>query len=120
MIKQQVAFTESLTMMSGLFAVIVLTVLTGMSHDHGEVVAFIVHYSLWLVLVPFDCNFDIMIYMIIIMMIMMMMMMMMMTIIIIIIIIIIITSLKEVHVPSLRWLTVFKGDFSGFRVWLNL
>ena len=33
MIKQQVEFTESLTMMSGLFAVIVLvTLLTGMSH----------------------------------------------------------------------------------------
>ena len=32
MIKQQVEFTESLTMMSGLFAVIVLTFLTGMSH----------------------------------------------------------------------------------------
>ena len=28
----QVEFTESLTMMSGLFAVIVLSVLTGMSH----------------------------------------------------------------------------------------
>ena len=32
MIKQQVEFTESLTMMSGLFAVIVLTLSTGMSH----------------------------------------------------------------------------------------
>ena len=32
MIKQQVEFTESLTRMSGLFAVIVLTLLTGMSH----------------------------------------------------------------------------------------
>ena len=32
MIKQQVEFTESLTMMSGLFAVIVRTLLTGMSH----------------------------------------------------------------------------------------
>ena len=32
MIKQQVEFTESLTMMSGLFAVIVLSLLTGMSH----------------------------------------------------------------------------------------
>ena len=44
------------------------------------------------------------------------MMMMMM----IIIIIIIIISLKEVYVPSLWWLTVFKDDFFGFRVWLNL
>ena len=32
MIKEQVEFTESLTMMSGLSAVIVLTLLTGMSH----------------------------------------------------------------------------------------
>ena len=31
-ISLQVEFTESLTMMSGLFAVIVLSVLTGMSH----------------------------------------------------------------------------------------
>ena len=31
-ISLQVGFTESLTMMSGLFAVIVLSVLTGMSH----------------------------------------------------------------------------------------
>ena len=34
--------------------------------------------------------------------------------------IIIIISLKEVYVPSLWWLTVFKDDFFGFRVWLNL
>ena len=39
---------------------------------------------------------------------------------IIIIIIIIIISLKEVYVPSLWWLTVFKDDFFGFRVELNL
>ena len=32
------------------------------SHDHGDVVAFIVHYILWLVLAPFVCNFDIMIF----------------------------------------------------------
>ena len=42
-------------------------------------------------------------------MIIMMMMMMMM-------IIIIIISLKEVYVPSLWLLTVFKDDFFGFRV----
>ena len=36
------------------------------------------------------------------------------------IIIIIIISLKEVYGPSLWWLTVFKDDFFGFRVWLNL
>ena len=34
----------------------------------------------------------------------------------IIIIIIIIISLKEVYVPSLWLLTVFKDDFFGFRV----
>ena len=42
----QVEFTESLTMTSGLFAVIVLSVLTGMSRPHdGDVFVFIVHRS---------------------------------------------------------------------------
>ena len=30
------------------------------------------------------------------------------------------SSLKEVYIPSLWWLTVFKDDFYGFRVELNL
>ena len=44
-----------------LFAVIVLSILTGMSHWYdGDV--YIVHHSLWLILVPFVCNLDIMIF----------------------------------------------------------
>ena len=47
LISLQVEFTESLTMMSGLFAVIVLLVLTGMHVPHdGDVVIFIVHHGL--------------------------------------------------------------------------
>ena len=30
------------------------------------------------------------------------------------------SSLKEVYIPSLWWLIVFKDDFFGFRVELNL
>ena len=45
-----------------LFAVIVLSMLTGMSHWYdGGVAVYIVHHSLWLMLVPFVCNLDIMI-----------------------------------------------------------
>ena len=55
----QVEVTESLTMMSGLFAVIVLSVLTGMSHMMVMFVFLIVHHSLWCVLVAFVCNLDI-------------------------------------------------------------
>ena len=44
-----------------LFAVIVLSILTGMSHWYdGDV--YIVHHSLWLILVPFVCNLDSMIF----------------------------------------------------------
>ena len=53
-ISLRVEFTESLTLISGLFAVIVLSVLTGMF--------FIVHHGLWLVFVPFFCNLYIMIF----------------------------------------------------------
>ena len=57
----QVEFTESLTTMSGLFPVAVVVVLTGMSHMMlSHVVDFIMHYSLWLMLVPFICNIYIM------------------------------------------------------------
>ena len=46
-----------------LFAVIVLSILTGMSHWYdGDVAVYIVHHSLWLILVPFVCNLDIMIF----------------------------------------------------------
>ena len=46
-----------------LFAVIVLSMLTGMSHWYdGGVAVYIVHHSLWLMLVPFVCNLDIMIF----------------------------------------------------------
>ena len=46
-----------------LFAVIVLSILTGMSHWYdGDVAVYIVHHSLWLMLVPFVCNLDIMIF----------------------------------------------------------
>ena len=58
-ISLQVEFTESLTMMSGLFAVISID--WHVPHD-GDVVVFIVHHSLWRVLVPFFCNLDIMIF----------------------------------------------------------
>ena len=61
LISFQVEFTESLTMMSGLFAVIVLSIDWHVPHD-GDVVVFIVHHSLWLVLVPFVCNLDIIIF----------------------------------------------------------
>ena len=45
-----------------LFAVIVLSILTGMSRWYdGDVAVYIVHHSLWLMLVPFVCNLDIMI-----------------------------------------------------------
>ena len=59
-ISLQVEFTESLTMMSGLFAVIVLSVLTGMSH---MVVLFLslLCITVWLVLVLFVCHLNIMI-----------------------------------------------------------
>ena len=30
------------------------------------------------------------------------------------------SSLKEIYIPSLWWLTVFKHDFVGYRVELNL
>ena len=53
----QVEFTESLTTMSGLFPIAVVVVLTGMSH---MMLLFIMHYSLWLMLVPFICNIYIM------------------------------------------------------------
>ena len=56
-ISLQVEFTEYLTMMSGLFTVIVLSVLTD-----GDVVVVIVHHSLWLVFVLFVCNLDIIIF----------------------------------------------------------
>ena len=56
-----VEFTESVTTMSGLFAVIILSVLTVVPYD-GHVVVFIVHRSLWLMLVPFACYLDIMIF----------------------------------------------------------
>ena len=57
-ISLQVEFTESLTMMSGLFAVIVLSVLTGMSHmmvmllsllyvHHGLLLLFIYLFIFW-------------------------------------------------------------------------
>ena len=46
-----------------LFAVIVLSILTGMSHWYdGDVAVYIVHHSLWLMLVPFVCNLDVMIF----------------------------------------------------------
>ena len=54
-ISLQMEFTESLTMMSSLFAVIVLSVLTGMSHMMVRLLSlYIVHYSLWCMLVPFE------------------------------------------------------------------
>ena len=56
-ISLQVEFTESLTMISGLFAVIVLSA----PHD-GDVVIFIVCHGLWFVFVPFVCNLYIMIF----------------------------------------------------------
>ena len=57
-ISLQVEFTESLTIMSGLFAVIVLSVLTGMSHmmvmllsllyvHHGLLLLFIYLFVFW-------------------------------------------------------------------------
>ena len=62
-ISLQVEFTESLTMISGLFAVIVLSVLTGMSHMMVMLLSlYIVHHGLWLVFVPFVCNFYFMIF----------------------------------------------------------
>ena len=49
-ISLQVEFTESLTMISGLFAVIVLSVLTAWPVPHdGDVVIFIVYHGLWFV-----------------------------------------------------------------------
>ena len=60
-ISLQVEFTESLTMMSGLFAVIVLSVLAGMSHMMVRLL-FLLCISLWFVLVPFVCNLEIMIF----------------------------------------------------------
>ena len=46
-----------------LFAVIVLSIFIGMSHWYdGDVAVYIVHHSLWLILVPFVCNLDIMIF----------------------------------------------------------
>ena len=64
-ISLQVEFTESLTMMSRLFAVLVLLVRLVLNRTHvphdGDV-AFIVHHSLRLVLVKFVFNLDIMIF----------------------------------------------------------
>ena len=54
-ISLRVEFTESVTMMSGLFARIDWHV-----PNNGDVVVFIVHHSLWLV--PFVCNLDMMIF----------------------------------------------------------
>ena len=48
-------------MISGLFAVIVLSVLTGMSHMIVDFAVFVVRHRLWLVLVPLVYNVDIMI-----------------------------------------------------------
>ena len=62
-ISLQVEFTESLTMMSGLFAVNLrynsISIDWHVPHD-GEVVVFIVYNSLWSVLVPFICDLEIM------------------------------------------------------------
>ena len=60
-ISLQVEFTESLTMMSGLFAFFSsISIESHVPHD-GDV-AFIVHHSLRLVLVKFVFNLDIMIF----------------------------------------------------------
>ena len=55
-------FTESLTMMSVHCYSSISIDWHAVPHDHGDVVVFIVHYSLWLVLGPFVCNLDIMIF----------------------------------------------------------
>ena len=61
-ISLQVEFNESLMMISGLFAVMVLSVLTGMSHMVVILLdIFIVCHRLWLVLIPVVYNLDIMI-----------------------------------------------------------
>ena len=59
-ISLQVEFTESLTMISGLFAVIVLSVLTGMSQMMVMLLSFLC--ITWFVFVPFVCNLYIMIF----------------------------------------------------------
>ena len=62
-ISLQVEFTGSLMMMSDVFAVIVHSISTDWHVPHGgDVVVFIVHHSLWLVLVPLVCNLDIIIF----------------------------------------------------------
>ena len=57
LISLQVEFTESLMMISGLFAVIVDW---HVPHD-GDFAVFVVRHRFWLVLVPLVCNLDIMI-----------------------------------------------------------
>ena len=59
-ISLQVEFTESLTMMSGLFCFSSISIESHVPYD-GDVV-FIVHHSLRLVLVLFVLNLDIMIF----------------------------------------------------------
>ena len=65
-ISLQVEFTESLTMMPGLFAVRCYSSIRIDWHVridcHGDVVIFIVHHGLWLLFVPFVCNLYIMIF----------------------------------------------------------
>ena len=62
-ISLRVEFTVSLTTIPELFTVIVLSVLTGMSHMMAMLFPYCAStVSLWLMLLPFVCNLHIMIF----------------------------------------------------------